>query len=80
MDFEPLFSAPHISRVAFFLYFRKQMKAVPLKGKQMKGLRIEEKRGSDRSWRLSISHLKCVQPTARCARIINEHRKDPPPQ
>jgi hypothetical protein len=49
MDFELLFSAPHISRVAFFLYFRKQMKAVPLKGKQMKGLRIEEKRGSDRS-------------------------------
>jgi len=41
-----LFSIPHIARVAFFLYFRKQMKAAPSKGKQMKGLWIWENRGS----------------------------------
>ncbi|ULJ75537.1 hypothetical protein [Rhizobium gallicum] len=46
MEPETLFSNLHLPRVAFFLYFRKQMKATPPKGKQMKGSLIEEKRGA----------------------------------
>jgi hypothetical protein len=53
-----LFSIRYIARVAFFLYFRKQMKAAPPKGKQMKGSRIEVKWGSAGSCAPSMSHFK----------------------
>ena len=39
------FLSETFSRVSFFFYFRKQMKAASSKGKQMKGLAAEEKRG-----------------------------------
>jgi len=54
-DFETFFSFCHIARVAFFLYFRKQMKAASPKGKQMKGLAIWEKQGSAGSFAARIT-------------------------
>lgn len=45
MESETHFSNLHLPRVSFFLYFRKQMKPRPPKGKQMKGSLIEQKLG-----------------------------------
>jgi hypothetical protein len=74
---ETLFSDLYVPRVAFFLYFRKQMKATPHKGKQMKGSLIEQRRVQrertrHRHRKNAFDQLIVI----RCVRvIIEQHRR-----